>query len=185
MHSIGICENQIYVVGKDLRRPAFVEYVNANKTKAYCVHGSLDDSSDCKEIPNVTAIPVCKEDVQSTQCAFARSHKYDFHSLKTVKCLCDKGTYCKDIVSKGNMASASSAIISRIALGTALDAKGPVRVQSSLLGFTAVMVALSSGINSPWSYVALKFLIGFAGATFVTSQFWCSLMFAPYLTKYI
>merc|ERR1719498_689112 len=28
-------------------------------------------------------------------------------------------------------------------------------------------------------YTVLRFLIGCAGATFVTNQFWCSLMFAP------
>merc|ERR1719432_452799 len=41
------------------------------------------------------------------------------------------------------------------------------------------MVALSSMINGPMMYTILRFLIGCAGATFVTNQFWCSLMFAP------
>jgi len=34
-------------------------------------------------------------------------------------------------------------------------------------------------INGPVMYTVLRFLIGCAGATFVTNQFWCSLMFAP------
>jgi NNP family nitrate/nitrite transporter-like MFS transporter len=41
------------------------------------------------------------------------------------------------------------------------------------------MVALSAAIESPWRYVIFRFLIGCSGATFITNQFWCSLMFAP------
>merc|ERR1719284_1833800 len=48
-----------------------------------------------------------------------------------------------------------------------------------LLTFGGTMVALSSLINGPLMYTGLRFLIGCAGATFVTNQFWCSLMFAP------
>jgi len=56
---------------------------------------------------------------------------------------------------------------------------GPVNVQCMLLTFGGTMVGLSSLINGPTMYTVLRFLIGCAGATFVTNQFWCSLMFAP------
>merc|ERR1719359_2639910 len=43
MHSIKQCENQLYVVGEDLQRPGFVDYVSVATREAYCVHGKLDD----------------------------------------------------------------------------------------------------------------------------------------------
>jgi NNP family nitrate/nitrite transporter-like MFS transporter len=60
-----------------------------------------------------------------------------------------------------------------------LEVLGPVNVQCMLLTFGGTMVGLSSLINGPTMYTVLRFLIGCAGATFVTNQFWCSLMFAP------
>jgi NNP family nitrate/nitrite transporter-like MFS transporter len=179
MHSVGVCENQLYIVGKDLTRKAFVDYVNKDGTQAYCVHGRLDDSSDCKEIPDVSEIPACQEDPLSSACVFARSNKYDFSALMAVRCLCNDGTACKDTVSRGLCASAASAILARIAMGKALEVWGPVRVQSLLLLFTGVMVAMSAAIETPARFVIFRFLIGCSGATFITNQFWCSLMFAP------
>merc|ERR1719222_724707 len=41
------------------------------------------------------------------------------------------------------------------------------------------MVAMGSIIFSDWSFILIRTFIGCAGATFVTNQFWCSLMFAP------
>merc|ERR1719198_2145224 len=43
----------------------------------------------------------------------------------------------------------------------------------------AFWVALASVISDPWNYILIRFFIGTAGATFVTNQFWSSLMFAP------
>jgi NNP family nitrate/nitrite transporter-like MFS transporter len=179
MHSIGICENQLYVVGKDLTRKAFVDYVNKDGTRAYCVHGKLDNGLDCKEIPPISEIPACLEDADSPACTFKRTNKYDFATLMKVRCLCDDNTKCKETVSRGLCASAGSAIIARIAMGKALEVWGPVRVQSLLLFFTGIMVALSAAIETPWRYVLFRFIIGCSGATFITNQFWCSLMFAP------
>ena len=38
---------------------------------------------------------------------------------------------------------------------------------------------MAAAITAPWNYTLIRFFIGCAGATFVTNQFWCSLMFAP------
>jgi NNP family nitrate/nitrite transporter-like MFS transporter len=180
MHSMGICENQLYVVGEDLTRPAFVQYVNIHTGKGYCVHGKLDDRSDCKAIPEDDAdIPVCAEDPQSEECTFAKTNQYDFETLKEVKCICGKGSACKNTAANGAIASVASAVFVRIALGYGLEVLGPVNVQCGLLTFSGAMVALSAAIFAPWNYVTIRFLIGCAGATFVTNQFWCSLMFAP------
>merc|ERR1719281_25550 len=84
MHSMGICENQLYEVGnpEHLTRPAFVQYVNIHTGKGYCVHGKNDDSSDCLPIPNSADIPVCMEDPTSEECNFAKTNRYDFETLK-------------------------------------------------------------------------------------------------------
>merc|ERR1711970_58377 len=77
------------------------------------------------------------------------------------------------------IASVGSTVFVRISLGTLLERFGPVNVQSSLLTYGGFWVAVSSQITAPWNYYLCRFLIGCAGATFVTNQFWCSMMFAP------
>ena len=47
------------------------------------------------------------------------------------------------------------------------------------MSFGAFWVAMAAAITAPWNYTLIRFFIGCAGATFVTNQFWCSLMFAP------
>jgi hypothetical protein len=60
MHTIGTCENQLYAVEEHPTRPAFIAYDNINTGKAYCVHGKLEDESDCKDIPAEAEIAVCE-----------------------------------------------------------------------------------------------------------------------------
>ena len=74
-------------------------------------------------------------------------------------------------------------IFVRIALGTLRERFGPVNVQSGLLTFGAIWVVAAAGISAPWNYALIRFFIGCAGATFVTNQFWCSLMFAPNISE--
>merc|ERR1712100_331452 len=180
MHSIGQCENQLYTVGEVMVRPAFIDYKSLATGKPYCVHGKMDDKSDCKEIPaNEADIPVCAEDPTSEDCTFAKTTKYDVETLKKVRCVCGKGTACKSIIANGGIASVGSTVFVRIALGTLLERFGPVNVQSSLLTYGGFWVAVSSQITASWNYYLCRFLIGCAGATFVTNQFWCSMMFAP------
>ena len=141
------------------------------------MHGKVDDSSDCNEIPALEAdIPAC-EDASSEECTFAKANKYAVDVLP--KCVCGKGTACKGIIANAGIASVGSTVFVRIALGTLLERFGPVNVQSSLLTYGGFWVAVSSQITAPWNYTLLRFLIGCAGATFVTNQFWCSMMFAP------
>ena len=86
MHSIGQCENQLFTVGEDMTRPAFLEYKSLATGKPYCVHGLVDDKSDCKEIPSDEAdIPACAEDASSEECTFAKTTKYDVETLAGVR----------------------------------------------------------------------------------------------------
>merc|ERR1712100_444022 len=143
----------------------------------YCVHGIVEDKSDCKDIPVEADIKACQEDASSTDCTFAKATKYAVDVLP--KCVCGKGTACKGIIANAGIASVGSTVFVRIALGTLLERFGPVNVQSSLLTYGGFWVAVSSQITAPWNYTLLRFLIGCAGATWVTNQFWCSMMFAP------
>merc|ERR1719169_336065 len=176
MYSIGQCENQLYKVADHPTRKAFVTFKDIKTKEPYCVHGIVDDKSDCKEIPAEADIKAC-EDASSEECTFAKANKYAADVLP--KCVCGKGTACKGIIANAGIASVGSTVFVRIALGTLLERFGPVNVQSSLLTYGGFWVAVSSQITAPWNYTLLRFLIGCAGATFVTNQFWCSMMFAP------
>eukprot|EP00438_Fugacium_kawagutii_P036210 Skav225357 [mRNA] locus=scaffold652:37888:38552:+ [translate_table: standard] len=57
----------------------------------------------------------------------------------------------------------ASTIFVRIALGTLLERFGPVNVQSGLLTFGAIWVALAATIQAPWQYTVIRFFIGCAG----------------------
>merc|ERR1711959_380877 len=95
------------------------------------------------------------------------------------KCVCTSGTECKSVLANAGVASVASTVFVRVALGTLLERFGPVNVQSGLLTFGSMGVAIAATISAPWNYILIRFFIGCAGATFVTNQFWCSLMFAP------
>merc|ERR1712193_89046 len=45
--------------------------------------------------------------------------------------------------------------------------------------FGAFWVLIAAAISAEWNFILIRTMIGCAGATFVTNQFWCSLMFAP------
>merc|ERR1711972_788778 len=95
------------------------------------------------------------------------------------KCVCSSGTSCRDTLIYSGIGSVGVTIFVRIALGTILERFGPVNTQCCLLTFGAFWVLCSAGISSGWSFILIRTMIGCAGATFVTNQFWCSLMFAP------
>ena len=152
IHSIGMCENQLYVIEEEPTRPAFLGYKNIKTGKSFCVHGKTEDGKDCAEIPAESDIDVCKEDASSEDCTFAKSNKYDFDTINAVKCVCGKGTACKNTIANAGIASVGSTVFVRIILGTGLEILGPVNVQCMLLTFGGSMVALSSMINGPVMY---------------------------------
>jgi len=165
--SMAICENQLYDPVTNPKRKTFVKFKNIKTEKKYCQYGKLDDNSDCKEVP--------QDKVNSP--VLSEREKYRPEVLP--KCVCTGGTHCKSTLANAGVASVGSTIFVRVALGTLLERFGPVNVQSSLLCFGAFWVALAATISAEWNYILIRFFIGCAGATFVTNQFWCSLMFAP------
>merc|ERR1712151_1288600 len=106
-----------------------------------------------------------------------KCRKYNFKVLP--KCVCTPGTHCGSTILYSGITSVGITIFVRVALGTLLERFGPVNVQTGLMLFGSIWVAAASGISAPWNYTLIRFFIGCAGATFVTNQFWCSLMFAP------
>jgi len=193
-YSMEICETQKFPPSletmQNLKRPAFLKYKNLAKDKAYCRFGKNDASkpTDCKPVPDnmrcgapdadsSTCVHICVTANDPADCVDAEKHKYRPDILG--KCVCTGGAECKNVLANAGVASVTSTVFMRIALGTLLERYGPVNVQACLITFGAFWVALSATITAPWNYTLIRFFIGAVGAAFVTNQFWCSLMFAP------
>jgi len=160
--SMGICENQLYPPLEHPKRKAYLKYKNLKTELFYCKYGKNDAKkpTDCKPDP-----------------AGVDTQIYDPSVL--AKCVCTGGTHCKTVLADAGVAAVGSTIFVRVALGTLLERFGPVNVQACLLTFGAIWVYAAAAISAPWNYTVIRFFIGCCGATFVTNQFWCSLMFAP------
>merc|ERR1719379_2033572 len=166
---MGVCENQLFPPVTYPKRPAFLKYKDIKTGASYCQYGKNDPTTptDCNEVP--------ADKVDST--VLSEREKYLPEVL--VKCVCTGGTKCKATLADGGVASVGSTIFVRVALGTLLERFGPMNVQCGLLLHGAFWVAIASAISDPWNYILIRFFIGTAGATFVTNQFWSSMMFAP------
>ncbi|OLP80221.1 Heat shock 70 kDa protein [Symbiodinium microadriaticum] len=155
--SMGTCENQLFPPTDFPTRPAYLKFKNLKSGLSYCQYGVLKEEGqliDCKDDP---------ADVVSGADSTAEQ----------------KEKYRPQVIANAGVASVASTIFVRIALGTLLERFGPVNVQCGLMSFGAFWVAMAAAITAPWNYTLIRFFIGCAGATFVTNQFWCSLMFAP------
>ncbi|CAJ1338029.1 unnamed protein product [Effrenium voratum] len=164
--SMGECENQRFPPEEYPTRVAYLQYKNISTKKPYCRHGlvwSNGSPIDCAYPP-----------VNSSETDMIR-----YQPEVLAKCVCTIQTECHTTIANAAVASSASSIVVRVALGTLLERYGPVNVQSSLLTFGAIWVAMSGAVRKPWHFVSIRFFIGVTGGTFVTTQFWCSLMFAP------
>ena len=168
--SMGQCENQLYPPASNPTRPAYLKYKNLKSGLTYCQYGTVKNSdgklTDCQPVPADKLTGTAEERMQ-------------YRPEVLAKCVCTTGTDCNGIIANAGVAAVASTIFVRIALGTLLERFGPVNVQSGLLTFGAFWVAMAAAISAPWNYTLIRFFIGCAGATFVTNQFWCSLMFSP------
>mmetsp|Transcript_85189 Transcript_85189/g.238609 ORF Transcript_85189/g.238609 Transcript_85189/m.238609 type:complete len:538 (+) Transcript_85189:75-1688(+) len=163
--SMRICENQLFPPDEYPKRVAYLKYKNLKTEKTYCVYGKNDDDTptDCNPAPEGAT--------------GEEAEMYDPSVLTA--CVCTGGTRCKNTLADAGVASVASTIFVRVALGTLLERFGPCNVQAGLMAFGAIWVAAAAGISAEWNFILIRFFIGGAGATFVTNQFWCSLMFAP------
>jgi len=178
--SMEICENQKYPPLQYPTRKAYIKFKNLKTEKLYCRYGKNDPDKPtaCNPVPtSISSLPHCSATV-TTGCS-TDDQRNPYNPSVLTKCVCTGGTDCKSVLANAGVASVASTIFVRVALGTLLERFGPVNVQASLLTFGAIWVFAAAGITAPWNYTMIRFFIGCAGATFVTNQFWCSLMFAP------
>ena len=168
--SMGICENQLYPPSEFPTRPAYLNYENLHNGLSYCRFGVVREADG--------TVVACEGPTNTTKISMAGNlSKYRPEEL--AKCMCTPGSECRRVIAQGNIASVASTILVRIAFGTLLERLGPVNTQCGLLLFGAAWVASSAAIiSSPWNYTLCRFFIGMVGAAFVTTQFWCSLMFS-------
>merc|ERR1712032_1378106 len=189
--SIEACENQLYPPVDHPKRKAFLKFKAIASKKPYCQYGKVggDKSpTECKDVPdddwaanncplNSTACTNALTSTSDPDLCPEKCRKYNFQILP--KCVCAPGTHCGNTILYSSITSVGITIFVRVALGTLLERFGPVNVQSGLMTFGAIWVVAAAGITAEWNFILIRMMIGCAGATFVTNQFWCSLMFAP------
>ena len=137
-----------------------------------------DNPTACKPVPQSVKDATNEDPSQCVPNGYAENCLSLYRPEVLTKCVCTKGTECAATLADGGVASVASTIAVRVVLGTLLERFGPVNVQSGLLLFGAIWVAAAALITEKWNYILIRFFIGAVGATFVTNQFWCSLMFS-------
>ncbi|GAB5366417.1 hypothetical protein AAMO2058_001141800 [Amorphochlora amoebiformis] len=76
-----------------------------------------------------------------------------------------------------NVASVSSTVFARFAIGPAMDIVGPRIGQCFILLFAAIPTFFAGLVTNLAGLTTVRALVGVVGAAFVGCQFWCSIMF--------
>ncbi|KAJ1457257.1 major facilitator superfamily domain-containing protein [Pelagophyceae sp. CCMP2097] len=76
-----------------------------------------------------------------------------------------------------NIASVTSTVSARFIVGPLVDKLGPKKCQTFLLAWAVVATLLGATVTTVWGLALVRFLVGFAGATFVVTQSWTSGLF--------